>query len=35
MPMEADSTAIDLLTIFASRAAAELNRQKAGVWAAI
>jgi len=29
--MEADSTAIDLLTIFASRAAAELNRQKAGV----
>ena len=28
-PMEADSRAIDLLKIFASRAAAELNRQKA------
>jgi PAS domain S-box-containing protein len=28
-PMEADSRAIDLLTIFASRAAAELKRQKA------
>ena len=30
-PMEADSRAIDLLKIFASRAAAELNRQKAEV----
>src|SRR6185312_11808674 len=28
-PMDADSRAIDLLKIFASRAAAELNRQKA------